>query len=95
MIQEMTENYFIRLAVGYVTGGIVGWAVWFVLALAYVLWSFKLDLSLYSTEAKGGTKWSMHTILQVIFWPWGIMESTHYLVRHVNKKLSGRKGGGL
>lgn len=93
MIQKLTADYFIALLIGYVKGGIVGWCVWFVLALAYVLWSFKFNMELYKTDEKGGKKpkLSLRGFLTLIFWPWGMMEMTHELVKHVRAELYGKE----
>ena len=93
MIQEMTGIYWTELFIGYVKAGLIGWAVWFALALGYVLWSFKLDLKLYQTKDGGDkkAKLSLRGILSLIAWPWGMLASTHALVKHVNTRLSGKE----
>lgn len=89
MIQEMMGGYATNLFVGYVKGGIVGWAVWFIAAVGYMLWSFGLDPAMYrdGDEEKGGRKWTLRGILIIILWPWGIMYGTHEVVKFVDKKM--------
>lgn len=93
MIQEMTEIYWTELFIGYVKAGVIGWIVWFAMALLYVLWSFKLNLEMYRTEGTGDKKkkLSLRGFLSLVLWPWGMLASTHSLVKHVTARLSGKE----
>ena len=79
--------------VSYVKAGLIGWGVWFVLSLLYVLTSFGLDISLYRDAANDDKKsgWTLRGIAGLVLWPWGMVSSARALVAEVENRLK-RKG---
>lgn len=89
MIQEMTTHYIENLALNYVIAGIIGWIVWYLVALIYVIASFGTNLSMYrTTKEVKNKKWSLADILGIIAWPWGMLNEAHKLVEYVKFRLS-------
>jgi hypothetical protein len=89
MIQEMTMHYIENLVFNYVLAGIIGWIVWYLVALIYVIASFGTNLSMYrTTKEVKNKKWSLADILGIIAWPWGMLDQTYKLVKHVKLRLS-------
>jgi len=88
MIQEMTAHYVEGFVFNYVVAGIIGWIVWYLVALIYVIASFGANLSMYRTKEVKNKKWSLADIFGVVFWPWGMLDQTHKLVKYVKLRLS-------
>ena len=89
MIQEMTAHYVEGFVFNYVIAGIIGWIVWYLVALIYVIASFGANLSMYrTTKEVKNKKWSLADIFGIVFWPWGMLDQTHKLVEYVKFRLS-------
>ena len=93
MIQKLTANYIGDLVAGYLKAGIIGWIVWFISAFIYIFLSFGTDLDMYRTKEVKGKKLSFSGILRIIIWPWGMLDLTHELVKHVRLRLTGKEQG--
>ena len=82
------DNYVIDLIVRYVKAGAIAWVLWFIYAIIYVLWNFKLDLSLYgNTKLKEKDSNKLYSVFVLILWPGGVFHSTNNIVRYVNEQL--------
>lgn len=89
MIQEMTMHYIENLVFNYVIAGIIGWIVWYLVALIYVIASFGANLSMHrTTKEVKNKKWSLVDILDIVAWPWGMLDQTYKLVEYVKLRLS-------
>ena len=81
------DNYLTNILIGYAKAGIIAWILWFVYAMIYIMWNFKLDLSLYRDAKSKGKVRKFYSALIFILWPWGLFQSTNNIVKYVNNRL--------
>ena len=91
-------NLMAELVINYIKAGLIGWAVWFVLSVVYMVASFKGDMVLYNslerriqTEKtnlnKKSSGWTASGVMRLIFWPYGIIANAVVVDRFVREEL--------